>query len=90
VIRTDGIATIANHGSEALLRPLVPEHDFTLTNGGSIYLLRADSPAVEEWLEEHVGGETTYWADALVIEPRYVAALVEGLEAEGFVGSFCA
>jgi hypothetical protein len=59
--------------------------DFTVTNHGSICLLRALSPACEEWIEEHVGGEETqYFGGAVAVEPRYVAPILEGLEAEGF------
>lgn len=38
-----------------------------------------------EWCSEHVDNESTqYFGDMLVVEPRYVAALLEGLQADGF------
>ena len=90
MIATDGRPTIAHYGSERLLRPSEPEHDFAVVSHGSVYTLRADSPLVEEWIEEHVGGKTQWFGDALVIEHRYVRDIVEALESEGFVGSFSA
>jgi len=83
MIHTDGTATIA-------WADPTPERaeDFIVLNGGSVYTLRTISSACEEWIGEHVRGETTYFGGALVVEPRYIARLVEGLEAEGFLGRF--
>jgi hypothetical protein len=58
---------------------------FTIENHGSIVLIRPLTSDVEEWIEEHVGGEETmYFGNAVVVEPRYVAPIVEALIAEGF------
>jgi hypothetical protein len=58
---------------------------FSVEDHGSIVLIRPLTPAVEEWLDERVGGEDVqYWGDAVVVEPRYVRPIVEALIAEGF------
>lgn len=58
---------------------------FSIENHGSIVLVRPLSADVEAWLEEHTDGQ--WFGRALVVEPRYVENLVEGLLAEGFVAS---
>lgn len=63
------------------------EIDFTVENHGSILLLRGLTPECEQWIDERVGGEDRQeWNGAIVVEPRYIGAIVEGLEAEGFRG----
>lgn len=58
--------------------------DFTLHNHGSICLLQPLSRAGRAWLDEHViSSETLFWAGAVVVEPRYVGALVQGIRDEG-------
>ena len=60
---------------------------FTIENHGSIVLVRPLTNDVFGWLIENVGesGENVQWfGGALVVEPRYVEALVEGLVEGGF------
>jgi hypothetical protein len=47
-------------------------------NHGTLFLFRPEAPAEREWLEEHTDG--TWFGGALVVEPRYVEALLEGHE----------
>lgn len=59
----------------------------SITNHGSLVLIGADAAdrdAFADWISEHVGGEAQFFGDALVVEPRYVADLVDGLEEDGF------
>jgi hypothetical protein len=59
--------------------------DFRVENYGSIFLLRPDTEAAKSWVEEHVGednGYQPYWPTVL-IEPRYVANIVEGIKSDG-------
>lgn len=59
--------------------------DFCLENYGSILLLRPLSDAAEDWVNEHIGrdnGFQPYWP-TVVIEPRYLADILEGVKAEG-------
>ena len=59
--------------------------DFTLSDHGSLVLLTPRSPGVVHWIEENVEEDAMYWGgSALVIEPRYVAPIVEALTLEGF------
>lgn len=56
---------------------------FTVENHGSLFLVRPLTDDVEAWLGEHTDG--MWFGRALVVEPRYVMDIVEGLLAEGFV-----
>jgi len=58
---------------------------FSIENHGSIVLVRPLTSDVSAWLGEHTDGQ--WFGNALVVEPRYVEALVEGMIAEGFVAT---
>ena len=62
--------------------------DFSFEDHGSIVLVRPNTLAAMAWLEANVADEgedmAQWFGGALVVEPRYVAALAEGIEAEGF------
>lgn len=57
---------------------------FSIENHGSIVLVRPLTEDVETWLIEHTADEAQWFGNALVVEPRYVENLVEGLVEEGF------
>jgi hypothetical protein len=57
--------------------------DLRVENHGSIVLVRPLSERAQLWLDEHIGDESRWFAGALVVEPRYVAPLVEGMQEEG-------
>lgn len=58
--------------------------DFRLQNEGTLFLLW---PLTEEalcWIDENIPEDATRWAnDAVVIEPRYVEAIYEGIVNDG-------
>ena len=59
--------------------------DFSVTDHGSIALLKLHSSEARSWVAENVEEGPAKWAGALVIEPRYVANIVEALEDAGLV-----
>jgi len=56
--------------------------DVQVENHGSLFLIRPQSHAAQAWIQEHVL-EPTYFGEALVVEPRYVAVLTEGMIRDG-------
>jgi hypothetical protein len=59
----------------------------TFADHGSLVLVAPDDDdhlSFADWLADNIGPDALFWGDALVVEPRYVAALIEGLEAVGF------
>jgi hypothetical protein len=64
------------------------ELDFELVNHGSLFLLRPLNSAAKDWMGEHLpidNPETQFWCDSLVIEPRYVGPIIDGILADGLV-----
>jgi antirestriction protein ArdC len=55
---------------------------FSIEDHGTIVLIRPLSADVEAWLIAHTDGQ--WYGNALVVEPRYVGDLYDGLVAEGF------
>jgi hypothetical protein len=64
------------------------ELDFRLENHGSLFLLLPLTQAAKNWMGEHLpmdNPETQFWGDAIVIEPRYVTSIVDGILGDGLV-----
>jgi hypothetical protein len=60
-----------------------PATDFLVENHGSIFLLRPVTDAGLDWAEEHIGpdnGFQPYWPQAIVIEHRFIADVLAGIE----------
>lgn len=59
------------------------EIDFVIEDNGSIILLRPITEAAKEWIEEHLPEDRMYFGNAVVVEPRYIADIASGIEADG-------
>jgi len=57
--------------------------DFLFVDHGSLCILTPRTPETSEWVEQHISPDALYWGGGVVIEPRYVAAILEGLQADG-------
>jgi len=57
--------------------------DFVCENHLSIFLLRPISPAAFDWINEHLPEDRQTFGDAVVIEPRYIWAILAGLQEDG-------
>jgi hypothetical protein len=62
-----------------------PTVDFLCENHGSIFLLRPLTPSAISWIEEHIGQDNGYQPHfpTVVVEPRYIADIVEGIQNDG-------
>ena len=85
------VAVVANDAAQEEQKPVAksrkaPEADFLFQNHGSICLLKPLTPAGEEWFNEHLpvdNPETQFWGGSIVIEPRYIAPILEGIQNDG-------
>ena len=59
--------------------------DVRVENHGSLFLLRPTTPEAEAWLEENIADDAQTLGNATACEPRYVEAVVEGMQADGLV-----
>ena len=57
--------------------------DIMIARHASVVLVHPLSPAGVTWIVDHVYHETQRWCNAIVVEPRAVDALVEGMVADG-------
>lgn len=57
--------------------------DFTLSGGGTIYLLRPQTEAARDWVDTYLPDDAQWLGGAVAIEHRYVDDIVEGFTADG-------
>lgn len=58
--------------------------DFLFCYHGSICTLSPMTPAAKQWRADHLPDDAMQWgADGVVIEPRYAADILQGIEADG-------
>ena len=60
--------------------------DFTVSGGGSIYIVEPLSEDAKDWVDENVGLEAwQWWGNGFTVEHRYIGDLVEGMLSDGLV-----
>lgn len=59
------------------------EPDFICQNHGSIFLLIPRSAPATTWIEENLPSDRMTFGDGVVVEPRYVWAILEGIQSDG-------
>ena len=57
--------------------------DFVLTDHGSIAVLRPVTDEAREWVDENLPDDAQWFGRGVVIEPRYVGDIVEGILNDG-------
>jgi len=59
--------------------------DFIIRDEGSILLSTPRTELARNWIDEHVGPDNGFqpWYPTIVIEPRYVIAILEGIRVAG-------
>jgi hypothetical protein len=62
-----------------------PSVDFTIRDEGSILLLTPHTEPARTWIDQHIGPDNGFqpWYPTVVIEPRYVIAILEGIRVAG-------
>lgn len=59
--------------------------DLRFSNHGSIWIVDGASEAGKSWLDANVASDAVRWGNGVVVEPRYVGALLEGAVNDGLV-----
>jgi len=60
------------------------KNDVIVWNGGSgLMLVRPVTDRAEQWIKENVQEDAQWYGPALVVEWRYLEALVDGMRADG-------
>jgi hypothetical protein len=58
--------------------------DFTVENHGTIFLLRPNTAAARQWIEDHIPDDAQKFGGAVVVEHRYIADIVQGIVNDGY------
>jgi hypothetical protein len=61
----------------------VSRADFRVDDHGSIVLITPITDAAEAWVDENLPDSAMTFGSAVVIEPRYVGPILEGISADG-------
>jgi len=61
--------------------------DFICENHGSLFLLFPLCQSAQSWVEEHLPTDVQWFGNAVVIEHRYVWAILEGIQNDGLAVS---
>ena len=59
------------------------EPDIRVEDHLSLFLVRPFSERGESWIRENITQDSAWFGDALVVEPRYVGALLTGMIVDG-------
>lgn len=57
--------------------------DLSISNQGSIFLLSADTPAGQAWLDEHIPDDAMTFGGAIVVEHRFIGDIAAGAVEDG-------
>lgn len=57
--------------------------DFLFTDHGSVTVLTPLTVAARDWVAEHLPDDALTFGRGIVIEPRYVAPILEGIADDG-------
>lgn len=59
--------------------------DAVVTVHGSLVLIELRTDAASKWVGSNVQQDAQFWGGSLVVEPRYLEALVCGMRTDGLV-----
>lgn len=61
--------------------------DFRCENHGSLFLLFPLTDSAQSWVEEHVPSDAQWFGNAVVVEHRFIWAILEGIQEDGLAVS---
>jgi len=61
------------------------EPDLYISNEGSIFLVNPISDKGRQWLQENIDPEALMFHDAIVVEHRFIGAIVDGAQNDGLM-----
>ena len=57
--------------------------DFSVQNEGTIFLLIPHTDIANTWIEEHIPEDAQRFGGGIVVEPRYILDIVNGIKNDG-------
>ena len=56
--------------------------DFQIVDHGTLYLLYPNTRRAKQWVKENLPQDHVKYADASVVEPRYIDDILDGIRAD--------
>ncbi len=56
--------------------------DFQIVNHGTLYLLYPNTRRAKQWVKENLPQDHVKYADASVVEPRYIDDILDGIRGD--------
>ena len=56
--------------------------DFQVVNHGTIYLIYPNTRRAKQWVKENLPQDHVKYADASVVEPRYIDDILDGIRGD--------
>jgi len=63
--------------------PYSPAPDLYVENHGSLFLVRPVTREGTEWLADTAPDDAQFMGNAMAVEPRYIAGVIEAAQANG-------
>ena len=60
------------------------EVDFSVVDGGSVFLLIPENDEAKSWVSDYIGDDVQTFGRGVVVEHRYIADIVNGIINDGF------
>lgn len=57
--------------------------DLVVRDEGSIFIVTPQTVAGEQWVAMHIPEDAMRWCNGVVVEPRYIEAIVTGAREDG-------
>ncbi len=57
--------------------------DLSVQNEGSLFLLLPLTSGGKSWIDEHIPEDAMWFSNGVVVEPRYIADIVQGAINDG-------
>lgn len=57
--------------------------DLAVHHDGSVSLLRGASDEGKTWIAEHIPADAMTWGNSIVVEHRFIDAIIEGAREDG-------
>ncbi len=74
---------MSSHNDSFVASGSSPTVDFLCENHGSIFLLRPLSQPAQSWIEENLPSDAQWFGNGVVVEHRYIWAILEGIQNDG-------
>lgn len=80
---------VASGSSPSQSFPEIQPDFSVLVDAGSIFLLTPHSESAHAWIEQNMGKDNDFqpWWPTVVIEHRYMADILQGIQNHGLVGA---